>query len=44
MAAALAPTMRPLNQMFDCVLAMTPRGARPTIDAVLIEVDALSRA
>lgn len=46
MAASLAPTMRPLNQMFDRVLAMPDAGesARPTIDAVRSKLEALSRA
>ena len=36
MAASLAPTMRPLNQMFDRVLAMPEVGesAKRTIDAL----------
>lgn len=46
MAASLAPTMRPLNQMFDRVLAMpeVADAARPTIDQVRTTLDALSRA
>jgi hypothetical protein len=46
MAASLAPTMRPLNQMFDRVLAMPEIGetARPTIDALRSKLEALSRA
>jgi hypothetical protein len=46
MAASLAPTMRPLNQMFDRVLAMPEIGetAKPTIDALRSKLEALSRA
>lgn len=46
MAASLAPTMRPLNQMFDRVLALPEVGeaARPTIDALRSKLEALSRA
>ncbi|HZO46116.1 MAG TPA: hypothetical protein VFB68_09505 [Xanthobacteraceae bacterium] len=46
MAASLAPTMRPLNQMLDRVLAMPDIGevAKPTIDSVRSTLDALSRA
>jgi len=46
MATSLAPTMRPLNQMFDRVLAMPEVGeeARPTINALRAKLDALSRA
>lgn len=46
MAASLAPTMRPLNQMFDRVLAMPEVGeaAKPTIDALRAKLEALSRA
>ena len=45
MAASLAPTMRPLNQMFDRVLAMPEVGetAKPTIDALRAKLEALSR-
>jgi hypothetical protein len=45
-AASLAPTMRPLNQMLDRVLAMPDIGevAKPTIDSVRSTLDALSRA
>jgi hypothetical protein len=44
--ASLAPTMRPLNQMLDRVLAMPDVGevAKPTIDSVRSSLDALSRA
>jgi hypothetical protein len=46
MAASLAPSMRPINQMFDRVLAMPEIGetAKPTIDALRSKLDALSRA
>jgi hypothetical protein len=46
MAVSLAPTMRPLNQMFDRVLAMpgVADTARPTIDQVRTTLDALTRA
>lgn len=46
MAASLAPTMRPLNQMFDRVLAMPEIGetAKPTIDALRAKLEALGRA
>ena len=46
MAASLGPTMRPLNQMFDRVLAIPDVGetAKPTIDALRSKLDALSRA
>jgi hypothetical protein len=46
MAASLVPTMRPLNQMFDRVLAMPEVGeaAKPTIDALRSRLEALSRA
>ena len=46
MAASLAPTMRPLNQMLDRVRAMPEIGetARPTIDALRAKLEALSRA
>jgi hypothetical protein len=46
MAASLAPTMRPLNHMFDRVLAMpeVAEMARPTIDQVRARLEALSRA
>jgi len=46
MAASLAPTMRPLNQMFDRVLALPEVGeaARPTIDALRSKLEGLSRA
>jgi hypothetical protein len=46
MAASLAPTMRPLNQMFDRVLAIPEIGetAKPTIDALRSKLEALSRA
>ena len=46
MAASLAPTMRPLNQMLDRVLAMPEIGevAKPTIDSVRSTLDALARA
>ena len=46
MAASLAPSMRPLNQMFDRVLALPEVGedARPTIDALRAKLDALARA
>jgi hypothetical protein len=46
MAASMAPTMRPLNQMFDRVLAMPEIGetAKPTIDALRSKLEALSRA
>ena len=45
MAASLAPTMRPLNQMFDRVLTMPEVGetAKPTIDALRAKLEALSR-
>jgi hypothetical protein len=45
MAASLAPTMRPLNQMFDRVMAMPEIGetAKPTIDALRAKLEALSR-
>jgi hypothetical protein len=45
MTASLAPTMRPLNQMFDRVLAIPEAGetARPTIDALRVKLEALSR-
>ncbi len=44
--ASLAPTMRPLNQMLDRVLAMPEIGeiAKPTIDSVRSNLEALSRA
>jgi hypothetical protein len=44
--ASLAPTLRPLNQMLDRVLAMPDVGdvAKPTIDSVRSSLDALSRA
>ena len=43
---SLAPTLRPLNQMLDRVLAMPEVGdvAKPTIDSVRSTLDALSRA
>ena len=46
MAASLGPTMRPLNHMFDRVLAMPEVAdmARPTIDQVRSRLDALARA
>jgi hypothetical protein len=46
MAAALAPTMRPLHHMLERVLAMpeVADAARPTIDHVRSRLDALSRA
>jgi hypothetical protein len=46
MVASLGPTMRPLNQMFDRVLAIPDVGetAKPTIDALRSKLDALSRA
>jgi hypothetical protein len=46
MAASLVPTMRPINQMFDRVLAMPEVGetAKPTIDALRSKLEALSRA
>ena len=46
MAASLAPTMRPLNQMLDRVLAMPDIGevAKPTINSVRSTLDALARA
>ena len=46
MAASLGPTLRPLNQMFDRVLAIPDVGetAKPTIDALRSKLDALSRA
>jgi hypothetical protein len=45
MAASLAPTMRPINQMFDRVLAMPEIGetAKPTIDTLRAKLEALSR-
>jgi hypothetical protein len=45
MAASLAPTMRPLNQMFDRVLTMPEIGetAKPTIDGLRSKLEALSR-
>jgi hypothetical protein len=46
MAASLTPAMRPLDQMFDRVLAMPVAGesAKPTIDALRSKLAALSRA
>jgi hypothetical protein len=46
MAASLGPTMRPLNHMFDRVLAMPEVAdvAKPTIDQVRSRLDALARA
>ena len=45
MAASLAPTMRPLNQMFDRVLALPDtETAKPTIDALRTKLEALARA
>lgn len=45
MAASLAPTMRPLNQMIERVLAMPDtETAKPTIDTLRSKLEALSRA
>lgn len=45
-AASLTPATRPLNQLFDRVLAMPVAGesAKPTIDALRSRLEALSRA